>query len=904
MRQGPRLRPGFFRLPVKFSAWPKQSASARSITALGPVRHHRLRYARPRAAKAVARRSGGFMEQAGAFGRVRGLRMRAGKWLVCAVLMLVAMDAFGMRRIKEGEAPKLAPDEGLVVISVDTSTPIATVHVGRVGGGTATVLNYLKIGRNPALFAAKAGEYEWAQMKLTNGFMYSRFRIGKPEFRFTVTAGKIVYPGDLVLRPSSLTNAYIQVHNRTLPIMDWLQAEHAALYAQLPFEYTGYYPDPFPAHYRAAVAKNSRPGVDLNAGREAPKPQDLPIPADMMWKPSRIAAVALNPAGDLLAETVREEKGYWTLNLIDLRAGRSQRLSAERYPPDTLRWKGDRTLIAASGGWHGSHTVYVVGDANQDGKYRIKELALLGTGRVVDLLPSSPDEILFEGYDSAGKLVVHRVRLEGDKSIRGFTTARSRDRVNQGATNDRAWYADGNGRLRAAIVARDEATVLVHAANGSFHDVLNSDEDFSFDPVGLSFDGNTIYGLTDEDRAQRDLVALDPVTRKITRTGFSKPGVDIVSASFNERREPVAARYYEAGRLVTEYFDDANRKMLAWVRTAFPGKVVTVLDRSTDNAQLILWVDGSDHPPQVYHLDVASKKASLIDEMAPWLSDKVFAPAYVINAKGKDGLPIEAFLTLPAGTSKRPLVLFPHGGPVGVSDSLNFDRDVQFLASQGYAVLQVNFRGSEGYGKAFREAGYNNHGRMIEDDIDAALRIALATYPLDESRMCTLGASYGGYSALISAIRWPGRFKCAVSMSGVSDRALFFTASDNVRSEKMRPELERLLGNPRTDLAAMQAVSPLYHTDQLTLPVMLVHGREDVRVDFEHTRRLVRMLNLENRQPVLMAIPDMEHDLGTAEVASVVWTGIAGFLQLHLGAAPGPAAGAPAAASQMPDTAK
>jgi pimeloyl-ACP methyl ester carboxylesterase len=504
---------------------------------------------------------------------------------------------------------------------------------------------------------------------------------------------------------------------------------------------------------------------------------------------------------------------------------------------------------------------------------------------VVDLLPREPGAILFEGYDSAGKLVVHRLRLEGDKSINGFTTARSRDRLNLGTVNDRAWFTDGSGRLRVAIIARDDTTVLVHGSGSTYKDVLSSEDGFLFDPVGLSFDGTTIYGLTDEDRAQRELVALDPVTRKITRTLFSKAGLDIVSAVFDEHREPIAVRYYESGNLVTEYFDEANRRMEAWIHTAFPGKVVTVVDRSTDNNQLILWVAGSDHPPQLYHLDVSNKKAALLDEVAPWLDGKTFAPAHVIKAKGSDGLPIEAFLTLPDGTARRPLVVFPHGGPVGVSDRLSFDREVQFLASQGYAVLKVNFRGSEGYGKAFREAGQRNYGRMIEDDIDAALRAAVAAYPIDETRMCAIGASYGGYSALISAIRWPGRYRCAVSLSGVSDRALFFSASDGVRSVKGRPTLERLMGNPRTDMAEMQATSPLYHAHELTLPVMLVHGREDVRVDFEHTRRLVRMLNLENRPPVVMVIPGMGHSLDDPQIADIVWTGIAGFLQQHLGSA-------------------
>lgn len=234
-------------------------------------------------------------------------------------------------------------------------------------------------------------------------------------------------------------------------------------------------------------------------------------------------------------------------------------------------------------------------------------------------------------------------------------------------------------------------------------------------------------------------------------------------------------------------------------------------------------------------------------------------------------------------------MVFPHGGPIGVSDTLHFNRDVQFLASQGYAVLQVNFRGSDGYGKSFREAGHRNYGRLIEDDIDAALRSALASFPLDESRMCVVGASYGGYSALVSTLRWPGRFRCAVSLSGLSDRVLFFTASDGARSAEARPQLEKIMGDPRKDLTEMQATSPLYHVRELTVPVMLVHGREDVRVDFEHTRRLVRMLNLEGRPPVVLAFPGMGHGFDDAVALDITWTGIAGFLQQYLGAPVAPA---------------
>jgi dipeptidyl aminopeptidase/acylaminoacyl peptidase len=157
--------------------------------------------------------------------------------------------------------------------------------------------------------------------------------------------------------------------------------------------------------------------------------------------------------------------------------------------------------------------------------------------------------------------------------------------------------------------------------------------------------------------------------------------------------------------------------------------------------------------------------------------------------------------------------------------------------------------------------------------------------------MCMLGASYGGYSSLVSAVRWPGRFRCAVSMAGVSDLALFFTASDSGRDAKTRELLEKIVGNPHTDMASMQRSSPLYNYEALRLPVMLVHGREDRRVDYEHTRRMLRMLDMAGNPPVGLVFDDEGHDLAGAANRIKAWEGVAGFLRSHLDA-PAAATGA------------
>lgn len=803
--------------------------------------------------------------------------------LAMLCLLAVADAAAAMRRIDPGEAPRLKPDEGLVVLAVDANAQISSIRVDHAGGGNAEVLNYLGQGRTLGLYAAAAGEYEWARINVTGWNVRTRFDLKGENYRFEVIAGQISYPGELVMRPLGWTSARIHVANHGLPAIDWLERNHPGPYRQYRFAYAGHYPDPFPEFYRAARADDERPPAELDSGREPPKPASLPVDAETMWRPGRIGDYSLSPSGRLFAEAVRDDDGDWSLRLLDLQTGGEQTLLTRRRAPGMVVWKDDFTLVVEEPGNSYSHVVYRVALGGADGAHRVQRVPIIGKGRVVDLLPDDPEAILFEGYDSHRQLAVHRVVLRGDRDIRGFATAKTRDRLNKGVERDIAWFADGHGRLRAAVALRDEEAVLLYGRDGVYEEVLRPRPEGGFEPAGLSFDGATIYGFSDEGRPQRELVAFDPVRRQVVRTLFSKEGIDIVGLVVDERREPVAARYYLSGQLVTEYFAESGQALERQLREAFPGQTVAVVDRSDDGRQLILWVDGSDRPARLYHLDVAAGRAALLEESAPWLDGLAFAPTRVLRVDSTDGLPVEAFLTLPAGAGDKPLVVFPHGGPIGVSDRRHFDREVQFLALQGFAVLQVNFRGSEGYGRAFREAGMGSYGTRIEDDIEAALQAALAAHPVDGKRVCMLGSSYGGYSALISAIRWPDRFRCAVSISGVSDRPLFFTASDSVRDASLRPLMERMMGDPRTQLEQMKAASPLYRVDELRVPLMLVHGREDDRVDFEHTRRLVRMLNLRGRPPVVLAFPRMGHGFTDPVAIDIAWTGIAGFLQQHLG---------------------
>lgn len=814
--------------------------------------------------------------------------IRAGSrlaWLLFAIALSLALPAQAvMRKIDPGEIPKLAADEALLLIVVDTQADLEKVSIARNGiNFDVRSMRSLDKGRNAQLFAVPVGRYRWSSVALR----LSGFRLdlrGSVEYQFDVKPGRVNYPGDLLCRGSLSSGIMFQMANRGLLAMDWLQAQHPALYRDHAFEYTGHYPDPFPGFYREATSER-KPSPDQ--ALPVPPAGTLPIPIETLWRPGQLEIVELSPAGDLLAQVVtykREDKWLWRIDLVDLKSETTVGLYESPKKVSRLDWAGGRTLIMSIGDDHEPDALMVVNmtDAIDGRKY---ELALMPrVGLLIKVLRDEPGQILFESFDSAGALQVHRIDVRNKTALKKFDFAGSR-RLNHGVKRDLRWYADARGRLRAALATdKDGVRVLMHGLDGEFREVLKFDEDNDFQPLALSADGDLIYGVTDEDRDQRDLVEFDPAVGKITRTVFSKRGVDIEGPLMDEAGKLIGASYYRDGLLFNDYFEKNDAAIDLRLRAAFPDKSVSILQRDAAARNLVVAVGGSDQPTNIYVFDRAASRAMLVSETMPWLAEREFAPSHTLRVKSRDGLDIEAYLTLPrTASAKHPLLVFPHGGPIGIRDSRFFDPEVQFLASLGYAVLQVNFRGSEGFGTAFRKAGERSYGSAIEDDIDAALGAALAKYPLDDKRMCAMGASYGGYSAMVSAIRWPGRFRCAISIAGVSDRALFFTASDAARTAEGRKLLEKMIGDPNTEMDEMRKFSPLYRYRELDLPVMLIHGGEDLRVDYEHARRLLRMLNLVDRPPVLIELKDEGHGIEGDEYRKRVWEGIAGFLRAHLG---------------------
>jgi dipeptidyl aminopeptidase/acylaminoacyl peptidase len=802
--------------------------------------------------------------------------------LAATVFVLLAMMIGSLqaspRMLDAGEAVALAPDQALLAVAVDTSTALRQVVLrGESALHGELRIDDLQAGRHIALFVVRAGRYRWDRVETTDAINFDTGR--DPEYSFKVYAGAINYPGDFVFRPRSSKRALLHVANRGLGVIDRVERDHPAL-ASLPFQYIGHYADPFPTFYREQRAGAPRPE---RAVRTIEAPADLPLPVELLWRPAAMEQVSMSPDGDLVALVQRDTARRWRVEVADLTrpARPRQTVFTSTRAVRELGWSGDRRLVLGSAERGADNTIVVL-DLSQsaDGSLLTEQRKLPRRGRVLDLLPLDPDRILVASRADGGQ-AVHRIDI-GSRAALAAASFRWEDRLNHAIDGDFTWLTDAQGRLRAATVADQQGTnVVYHGADDRFAEVMRVNDEHGFQPLRVSADGALIYGLTEQQREQRELVSFEPETGAL-RTVFALPQVDIMAPVFDLAGELIGARHYLDGRLVTHYFDPAERALEAELRQAFPQRSVSVLDRSRDGRQLLLSVEGSDMPTVIHHYDRERGELTAVERTRPWLDDQTLAPAHVVHAVSADGLPVEGYLTLPVAEGPRPLVVMPHGGPIGIRNQRHFDPEVQFLASLGYAVLQVNFRGSTGFGRAFREAGHGEPGGRIEDDIDAALAVALREYPLDETRICMVGASYGGYSSLMSVLRSPGRYRCAAAISGFTDRVLQFTASDSGRSADIRDLLEVFLGNPNTELDAMTAGSPLYRYRELDLPLLLAHGTEDVRVDYEQTRRLVRMLNLAGHDPVLVTLFGEGHSVQGQQNREKLWHSVAGFLRQHL----------------------
>ena len=426
------------------------------------------------------------------------------------------------------------------------------------------------------------------------------------------------------------------------------------------------------------------------------------------------------------------------------------------------------------------------------------------------------------------------------------------------------WVFDRKGTLRLAMRTTDKGdTEILRVDPDSFKVVYTCNVFENAGPVGFHKDGKRVYMETNKgNRDLTELVLFDPETGKeelVERDPLKR--VDFGNAMFSELTEELIGTTYEDDRTRIYWRDKAWEADHNLLKAKFPGKEIG-LGNSTDDEQVLMVATYSDTDPGTRYLfDRRTKKASLEYVSREKLPREHMAPMKPVSYPSSDGLQIPAYLTLPKGAAPKglPLILFPHGGP-WARDSWGFNNYAQFLANRGYAVLAPNFRGSTGYGKKFLNAGNNQWGDKMQDDITWGVKYLVKEGIADPKRVGIMGGSYGGYATLAGVTFTPDLYAAAVSIVGPSN---LLTLLETIPPywEAGRIIFHERMGNPNTPEGKKQLErqSPLNSAAKIKTPLMVVQGANDPRVKKAESEQIVIALRDRGFPVEYICAPDEGH---------------------------------------------
>lgn len=394
-----------------------------------------------------------------------------------------------------------------------------------------------------------------------------------------------------------------------------------------------------------------------------------------------------------------------------------------------------------------------------------------------------------------------------------------------------------------------------------------------------------VFVTQSDDKAPGAIGTLDTATGEFTAL-FQDKVAEVSDYIWSTDDKTLLAVVTEAGAPKVTLIDEAHpdADLYASLAGSFEGEMVDFSSHTEDGKKIIVSVYSDANPGELYLFDRDTGKARFLMQRAPHLDKKRLASVKPFNFTARDGKQVYAYLTLPQGSNGKnlPLIVNPHGGPIGPRDYWRYSGETQLLASRGYAVLQINFRGSGGYGKGFQDSGHKQWADGIQNDIIDATHWAISNGYVDKDRICIYGGSFGGYSSLMAPIRAPGMFKCAFGYVGVYDVDMLFKKGDIPQRESGLRYLRRTHG---TDVAEWNKVSPARRAGEIKIPVFLAAGARDVRAVPEQTELMAKALTDAGNPPEGMIIQSGEmHGFYGVPARVNLYTKMLDFFSRHIGA--------------------
>ena len=461
----------------------------------------------------------------------------------------------------------------------------------------------------------------------------------------------------------------------------------------------------------------------------------------------------------------------------------------------------------------------------------------------------------------------------------------SRTTIARAPIRSASFTADPQGVVRFASGANSDRRVKTYYRDGadSEWEIINDEATTNkiVSAVGFSADGKIAYLESEEDAGPNAVYAFDTRTKEKTLVARDDR-VDPTGYLTSPIDGSIYGIRYDDGKPRVEYIKPENEfaKMDTSLQAGLKTQVIFPTSFTQDASMAIIVGYADNVPGDFYLYDRANKKLSYLVSRNSWFKPEVLANMTPVYMVARDGTPLEGFLTIPVGSDGKnlPLIVNPHGGPFGPKDEWGYNGDVQILAANGYAVLQVNFRGSGGYGRKFTHMGYKQWGGTMQDDLTDATHWAIKEGIANKNRICMYGASYGGYASLMAVAKEPDLYRCAFGNVGVYDMNAMYHTGDIPDTKSGENFLDEALGHQNLD-----AASPNKLASRIKAPVYLAAGREDARAAPEHTEMMHEALLKAGKQSEMVIYEGEGHGNFLLKNRIDFYQRLLGFMDKHIG---------------------
>ncbi len=600
-----------------------------------------------------------------------------------------------------------------------------------------------------------------------------------------------------------------------------------------------------------------------------------PIPLEDFFKNPDRSAFQISPDGKYISFMAPYES---RMNIFVQKVGSDK---ATRLTGETDRdiagyyWaNNDRLLFLKDSGGDENYAIYGV---DNNGKNQ-KCLTCFENVRtqIIDELEDQPDEVII-GLNKRNAMVFDPYRLN--------IKSGEMEMLAENPGNIQGWITDHEGKLRVALAIVDGVnTQLLYRADESqeFEAVLTTSFKESLSPEFFTFDNKYLYATSNLGRDKSAAVIFDPATGETMEMLYENADYDVSGISYSRKRKVITSASYTSWKRERHFFDNESQQLFEKLEMELPGYeiAITASDKAEENYVVRTY---SDRSMGAYYLyDKKKAKLEKIQDVSPWLDEKLMAEVKPIQYTTRDGLTIHGYLTLPKGVEAKnlPVVVNPHGGP-WARDNWGFNPEIQFLANRGFAVLQMNFRGSTGYGRAFWEASFKEWGLDMQNDITDGVYWLIREGIADKDRIAIYGASYGGYATLQGLVVTPTLYAAGVDYVGVSNLFSFMKTIPPYW-EPMLDMMYEMVGNPVADSAQFKATSPAMNADKIIAPLFVAQGANDPRVNIAESDQIVEAITSRGVEVEYMVKDNEGHGFRNEENRFDFYRAMEAFLKKHL----------------------